>query len=79
MDAIARDTGFSGVVRVDRADGVELAVAYGLADRAHAIANTVETRFAIASGMKGFTALTVISLIDEGALDLDDHRAIDPG
>ena len=61
VDAIARDTGFSGVVRVDRSDGAELAKAYGLADRAHAIANTVDTRFAIASGMKGLTALSVIT------------------
>jgi CubicO group peptidase (beta-lactamase class C family) len=70
VDAIVRDTGFSGVVRVDRTDGIELAKAYGLADRAHAIANTIDTRFAIASGMKGLTALTVVSLIEEGALDL---------
>ena len=88
VDAIAQDTGFSGVLRVDRSDGIELAIAYGLADRAHALANTVDTRFAIASGMKGFTALTVVSLIDEGALELtttarsvlgDDLPLIDDG
>ena len=88
VDAIAQDTGFSGVVRVDRSDGVELAKAYGLADRAHAIANTVDTRFGIASGMKGLTALTVVSLIDEGTLELtttarsvlgDDLPLIDDG
>ena len=88
VDAIARDTGFSGVVRVDVPEGIELAKAYGLADRAHAIGNTVDTRFAIASGMKGLTALTVVSLIDEGRLDLattarsvlgDDLPLIDDG
>ena len=42
---------------------VELAKAYGLADRGHAIANTIDTQFAIASGTKGLTALTVVSLI----------------
>jgi CubicO group peptidase (beta-lactamase class C family) len=70
IDAEAGRTGFSGVVRVDRAGEVELAKAYGLADRAHEIANTMDTRFGIASGTKGFTALTVVSLIDEGVLDL---------
>jgi CubicO group peptidase (beta-lactamase class C family) len=70
IDAIAQDTGFSGVVRVDRSDGVELTRAYGLSDRAHAIANAVDTRCAIASGMKGLTALTVMSLIEDGTLDL---------
>ena len=33
--------------------------------------NTVDTRFAIASGTKGFTALAVMSLIEDGSLDLD--------
>ena len=70
VDAIADRTGFSGVVRVDGSGGVELAKAYGFADRGHGIANTVDTQFAIASGMKGLTALTVMSLIEDGSLDL---------
>jgi CubicO group peptidase (beta-lactamase class C family) len=70
IDSIAESTGFSGVVRVDRVGASELAKAYGLADRAHEIANTIVTRFAIASGVKGLTALTVVSLIQEGSLDL---------
>jgi CubicO group peptidase (beta-lactamase class C family) len=37
---------------------------------AHQIPNTVETRFAIASGAKGLTALVVVSLIEQGVLDL---------
>ena len=70
VDSLAAAEGFSGVVRVDRGDDIELAKAYGLAHRAHAIANTLDTQFAIASGTKGLTALTVVSLIEEGALDL---------
>jgi CubicO group peptidase (beta-lactamase class C family) len=65
---VARERKFSGAVRVDREGGIELAAAYGLADRGHGIANTVDTRFAIASGSKGLTALAVVSLIDEGRL-----------
>ena len=71
VDSIAEKTGFSGVVRVNRSGSIEFAKAYGLADRAHGIANTIDTRLAIASGTKGFTALTVMSLVEEGALDLD--------
>jgi CubicO group peptidase (beta-lactamase class C family) len=70
LDAIAAETAFSGVVRVDSAHAVELAKAYGLAHRGHRIPNTAGTQFAIASGAKGLTALTVASLIEEGRLEL---------
>ena len=52
IDAIASETGFSGVVRVDRAGADELVRAYGLADRAHGIPNAVDTQFGLASGGK---------------------------
>ncbi len=44
--------------------------AYGLADRGHEIPNTIDTQFAMASGTKGLTALAVVSLIEDGSLDL---------
>jgi CubicO group peptidase (beta-lactamase class C family) len=68
VDRIAAETGFSGVVRVDRGDDVQLEKAYGLAVRGHEAANRVDTQFAIASGVKGLTALTIVSLIEEGRL-----------
>ena len=34
------------------------------------IANTSDTQFAIASGTKGLTALAVVSLIEDGTLEL---------
>jgi CubicO group peptidase (beta-lactamase class C family) len=68
VDRIAAETGFSGVVRVDRGDGVLLAKAYGLAHRGCHMANTIDTRFAIASGTKGLTALTVVTLFEDGRL-----------
>ncbi|MFQ6852291.1 serine hydrolase domain-containing protein [Streptomyces sp. 35M1] len=71
IDAIAEKTAFSGVVRVDREGQVEFAKAYGLAHRAYRIPNTLDTRFGMASGGKGFTALAVLSLIEDGALKLD--------
>jgi CubicO group peptidase (beta-lactamase class C family) len=45
-------------------------VAYGFADRAHGIPNTVETQFATASGSKGLTALAVMGLVERGTFDL---------
>lgn len=71
IDRIAEGTGFSGVVQIDRAGEVELAKAYGLANRAYEVPNTLDTRFGIASGGKGFTALSVLSLVHEGRLALD--------
>ena len=70
IDAIAAANDFSGVVRIDRDGEIELAKAYGLAHRGHEVPNTVDTQFAIASGVKGFTAVTVVSLIEDGSLEL---------
>jgi CubicO group peptidase (beta-lactamase class C family) len=71
VDSLAARTGFAGVVRVDRGGETVFAQAYGLACRAHGIQNGVDTRFGIASGTKGLTALAVVSLIEDGALRLD--------
>jgi CubicO group peptidase (beta-lactamase class C family) len=68
VDALARETNFSGVVRVDLESETVFAEAYGLAHRAHAVPNALETQFAIASGVKGLTALTVAALIEDGVL-----------
>jgi CubicO group peptidase (beta-lactamase class C family) len=70
VERAAADTRFSGVVRIDDAEGAVFERAYGLADRPHGIANTTSTRFGLASGAKGFTALTVMSLVADGTLDL---------
>jgi CubicO group peptidase (beta-lactamase class C family) len=70
VDAEAERTGFSGVVRIDRAGVTELKAAYGFADRAHEVPNTVDTRLAIASGTKTLTALTVMALVERGTLEL---------
>src|SRR4051812_29857534 len=70
IDATATAAAFSGVVRVDRRSGTEIAEAYGYADRAYRMANTINTQFGTASATKTFTALTVMALVDEGTLDL---------
>src|SRR5829696_6294650 len=75
VDEVAATTGFSGVVRVDRGDELVLATAYGLAHRGARVANTVDTPFGIASGTKGMTAVTVMSLIEDG--DYVDEEAME--
>jgi CubicO group peptidase (beta-lactamase class C family) len=71
VDRIAAETAFSGVVPLDRGGGIEFVEASGLAHRGWEIPNEVDTRFGIASGTKGLTALTVMSLIEEGRLTLE--------
>jgi CubicO group peptidase (beta-lactamase class C family) len=64
--------GFSGVVSVAPLEGgPALELAFGLADRSHRVPNTIETRFAMASGCKIFTAMVVGLLIQEGRIGLD--------
>jgi CubicO group peptidase (beta-lactamase class C family) len=88
LDAIADGSEFSGVAQVLKGGEVLYERASGFADRAHGIANTIETRFGIASGCKGFTALVVMSLVNDEVLDLnttvrsvlgDELDQIDPG
>jgi CubicO group peptidase (beta-lactamase class C family) len=70
VDAIAEENGFAGVVSVDRGGQIEFVRAYGFAHRGYELPNTVDTRFGIASGTKGLTALAVVSLIEQDALRL---------
>lgn len=71
VQQITDEVGFSGVVRIDLDGAVVFEHAFGLANRALTVANAVGTQFATASGTKGFTALTVMSMVDRGELSLD--------
>ena len=70
VDAAARESRFSGVVRVSAGDVRVLEGAYGFADRRHAAPMRPDTQLAIASGTKALTAVTTMSLIQEGLLTL---------
>ncbi len=70
IDRIVGEEGLSGVVRVDLDGRVAHQRAYGLAHRGLGIPNTVDTQFGIASGTKGLTALTVMSLVERGVVGL---------
>jgi CubicO group peptidase (beta-lactamase class C family) len=71
VDGIADDVRLSGAIRVDLDGVVACERAYGFANRTYGLPNAIDTQFAIASGGKGFTALTVMSLIETGQLSLD--------
>ena len=68
---VLEESDFSGAVRIDVGTTTLLATARGWADRAYDVPSTVDTRFAIASGTKTFTALAVVSLIVDGVLSLE--------
>ncbi|HVQ88999.1 MAG TPA: serine hydrolase domain-containing protein [Actinomycetes bacterium] len=70
IDDLAKRTAFSGVVRVDM-DGEDWAQAWGFAHRGMKLPCLTDARFAMASGSKVFTALTIVSLIADGILALD--------
>jgi CubicO group peptidase (beta-lactamase class C family) len=68
---LARSSGFSGAIRLDLGPDTVFEHAFGQAHRALGVANTVDTRFAMASGSKGFTAVAAMSLVHDGHLTLD--------
>jgi CubicO group peptidase (beta-lactamase class C family) len=69
LRAAADRTGLYGVARI-RIGDAEATEVRGMAHRGWAIPNGPDTRFGIASGTKGFTAVTVLRLVEAGALTL---------
>jgi CubicO group peptidase (beta-lactamase class C family) len=69
--AIEAVGGFAGTVRLDVGGETILRRGFGLAYRARGLPMEAATRLAIASGSKTFTALAVLSLVDDGVLALD--------
>jgi D-alanyl-D-alanine carboxypeptidase len=66
---------FAGVVLVAKEGKPIFAQAYGLADREHNSANTLETRFSLASMNKMFTAVALMQQVQAGKVALDDPLA----
>lgn len=72
LERLAEDIDFSGVaVAAPLGGDPPVALHRGLADRAEQRPIGLATRFGIASGTKGFTAVTVASLIEDGTLGFD--------
>jgi CubicO group peptidase (beta-lactamase class C family) len=67
-----QDGGFAGALLVARDGHVTATGALGSANRQTGAANTVNTAFDIGSIAKTFTAATVLTLVDDGELALDD-------
>ncbi|MEL6207668.1 MAG: serine hydrolase domain-containing protein [Pseudomonadota bacterium] len=66
---------FSGAVLVARHGAVLAQGAFGLANRDFGLANTLETRFNVASLSKSWTAIAIAQLVEAGELDFDDPVA----
>ncbi|MFH8990328.1 serine hydrolase domain-containing protein [Streptomyces sp. NPDC017940] len=65
--------GFSGSIAVTTGGRVDCLAAYGSADDAARTPNTTDTVFSIGSVTKAVTAATVLGLVDDGRLRLDDR------
>src|SRR5205809_1897465 len=63
---------FSGVVRVTKGDRIIYENAFGYADRAWQVPNSLQTRFQIASLSKPMTAAAILVLGEERKLSLED-------
>ncbi len=72
MRAYEKTQFFSGVVVVAKDGAILYQKAFGLADRLHGTANTLDSRFNIASMGKTFTAVLVMQLVEKGQLELDE-------
>jgi D-alanyl-D-alanine carboxypeptidase len=72
---VARADGFSGVVLVARGDKVLLRRQEGFADRASRIPNRVDTHFPLESVTKQFTAASILLLVEDRKIFLDDPIA----
>ena len=71
LDDVMESTDFSGVVAIGGQGRDVRCRTRGLANRADGRPITAGTRFGIASGTKGFTAIAVASLVEEGVLGFD--------
>ena len=71
LERIVAEEGLSGVVRVDIDDRVVFEHATGMAQRGVSVPNHASTQFAIASGSKTLTALTIMTLVERTQIGLD--------
>ncbi|QCU77577.1 class A beta-lactamase-related serine hydrolase [Citricoccus sp. SGAir0253] len=70
LDESARANTFSGAISIDEDGQAVMCRGYGWAERVLRVPNTAQTRFAVGSVSKAFTALAVMSLIEDGTLSL---------
>ncbi|MGB7251911.1 MAG: serine hydrolase [Phormidesmis sp.] len=61
---------FSGTVAITQGEAATVTRSYGLANRAHQVANAPTTKFRIGSVTKQFTAAAILQLAEKGQLDV---------
>ncbi len=66
---------FSGVVLVAKDDRILVQEAFGMADAARSVPNTLDTRFHVGSITKTVTGVAIAQLVESGRLRLDDTLA----
>ncbi|MEG1410933.1 MAG: serine hydrolase [Romboutsia sp.] len=69
---IVIDKDFSGVISIRKCKNLILEKAFGYANISYCVANEIDTKFAIASGGKVFTAIAILKLIEDGKLAFND-------
>lgn len=72
LESEAESNKFQGVALVAEGDNILFAKGYGYADRDDKRENNTETRFAIASNTKQFTAAAIMKLVDENKISLNE-------
>lgn len=72
LDALAKNKNFHGSVLVAKNGKILLDQGYGMADLEQGIQNLPQTRFAIGSVTKQFTAMAIMQLSEKGLLNVQD-------
>ena len=75
LGSLAADGQLSGSVLIAHYGEPVLDAAYGLADRDARFPNQVDTKFNLGSMDKMFTAISILQLVEQGRLSLDDRVA----
>lgn len=72
LDEEAAGQNLQGAVLVAEGDKIVFAKAYGYADYENKVENKLTTRFAIASNTKQFTATSIMQLVEQNKIDLNE-------
>ncbi|MGM7683223.1 serine hydrolase domain-containing protein [Cytobacillus sp. Hm23] len=71
ISEVVKDTTFSGVIFLKDDKNNIFEESHGYANRSEEIANTVKTRFGIASGCKLFTSIAICQLVEKGLISFN--------
>jgi len=71
MNSYYENGQFNGTILIKKNNDIIYERAFGLADRQWNIKNTIDSKFLIGSISKGYTALMVLILVNEGLIDLN--------